>query len=295
MFYRQKLLLSLLETFGGELQSTDLQKFLFLYTQKCEKKHSYEFVPYKFGCFSFQSYSDKTKLIELGYLEDTTDWKLKPSKKSFRNQLIHGEEKKLDLFKKKYSGLKGKKLLQHVYRAYPYYAINSLVAKDILTDSELSEISKFQVKRRKRLFSTIGYEGITIERYLNKLIENDVRLLVDVRKNPLSRKFGFSKSKLSDFLAKVGIEYKHMPELGIVSDKRKKLESKKDYESLFNEYEKTVLVDECNAVTKLHDTFLNKKRIAITCFEECYTMCHRHKVANAIADIADDNFTVVHL
>jgi hypothetical protein len=49
MFYRQKVLLGLLETFGGELPGTDFQKYLFLYTRCCEKDHSNEFVPYKFS------------------------------------------------------------------------------------------------------------------------------------------------------------------------------------------------------------------------------------------------------
>jgi len=295
MFNRQKVLLGLLETFGGELPSTDFQKYLFLYTRLCEKDHSYEFVPYKFGCFSFQSYADKAKLVELGYLENTADWKLTISQKSHIKKLSKGVDKKLDLFKNKYGKLKGKKLLQHVYKGYPYYAINSLVAEDILTEDEFSRVKKLKVKRRQKLFATIGYEGIPVEKYINRLIESDVRLLVDVRKNPISRKYGFSKSKLSDFLSKVGIEYIHISELGIVSDKRKTLETKSDYEALFNEYEKTVLVDERSALVRLHDIYIDKKRIAITCFEECHTMCHRHKVANAIGGIADDTFEVVHL
>lgn len=295
MFYRQKVLLGLLETFDGSLPSTDFQKYLFLYTRLCEKDHSYEFVPYKFGCFSFQSYADKAKLIELGYLEDVTDWKLAKSRKSHVKQLNKGDDKKLDLFKSKYGKLKGKKLLHHVYSGYPYYAINSRVAEDILSDEEFTSVKKLKVRRRLNLFATIGYEGIPVETYINKLIDNDVCALVDVRKNPLSRKYGFSKTRLSDLLGKVGIEYLHMPELGIVSDKRKTLKTRRDYDDLFREYESTVLVDQSDALTQLHDIYLDKKRIAITCFEGCHTMCHRHKVADAIAEFAGEDFGVVHL
>lgn len=295
MFYRQKLLLGLLETFGGELPSTDFQKYLFLYTRLCQRDKSYEFVPYKFGCFSFQSYADKSKLIESGLLEDSSEWKLAKSRKKHVNQLNKGEDKKLVLFRKRYEHLKGKELLQHVYRSYPYYAIKSLVAEEILTEEEFQKVKKLNVKKRKPLFATIGYEGITVEQYLNKLIENDVRLLIDVRKNPLSRKFGFSKSKMSDLLNKMGIEYLHMPALGIVSDKRQKLETKKDYERLFSEYEKTVLVDQVDEVSNLFNIYLDKKKVAITCFEECHTMCHRNNVAEAVADLASEDFKVVHL
>lgn len=295
MFYRQKVLLGLLEVFDGALPSTDFQKYLFLYTRLCEKKHSYEFVPYKFGGFSFQSYADKSKLIELGYLEDVADWKLTESRRGHVKQLNKDDGYKLELFKSKYEKLKGKKLLRHVYKGYPYYAINSVVAQDILSDEEFIRVKKLKVRRRGSLFATIGYEGIPVEAYVNKLIENDVRTLVDVRKNPLSRKYGFSKTKLSELLGKVSIEYLHLPELGIVSDKRKTLKTRRDFDELFSEYERTVLVEQSNALKQLYKVYLDKSRIAITCFEGCPTMCHRHKVADAISDFADNNFEVVHL
>jgi uncharacterized protein (DUF488 family) len=206
-----------------------------------------------------------------------------------------GDDKKLELFSSKYGKLKGKKLLQHVYIEYPYYAINSLVAEDILSDEEFSTVKKLKVKRRLNLFATIGYEGIPVETYINKLIENDVRALVDVRKNPLSRKYGFSKTRLSDLLGKVGIEYLHMPELGIVSNKRKTLKTRRDYDDLFGEYKSTVLVEQSDALAQLYDTYLERSRIAITCFEGCHTMCHRHKITDAIAEFADGDFEVVHL
>jgi len=68
IFKRQKILLALLEYFGGSLHSTDLQKYLFLFTRLQEEK-SYHFVPYKFGCFSFQAYDDRRKLISKGILK----------------------------------------------------------------------------------------------------------------------------------------------------------------------------------------------------------------------------------
>jgi len=48
----------------------------FLYTQEFEKEPSFEFVPYKFGSFSFQSYADKRRLVEIGALADSDDWRL---------------------------------------------------------------------------------------------------------------------------------------------------------------------------------------------------------------------------
>ena len=66
-------------------------------------------------------------------------------------------------------------------------------------------------------------------------------MLCDVRKNPLSRKYGFSKSTLSETLNKLGIEYTHLGALGIASEKRQYLNAQSDYDRLFDEYENTIL------------------------------------------------------
>ncbi|NKC15801.1 MAG: DUF488 family protein [Gammaproteobacteria bacterium] len=207
MFYRQKLLLALLETFDGFLASTDFQKYLFLYTRLCEREHSYEFAPYNFGCFSFQSYADKSKLVAFGYLKDVPEWTLALTTQRHADQLKRSIRQKLELFKARYGALRGNALLRHVYEKYPYYAQNSLVAAQIVGPTEMEAIKRFKEKKRTRLFATIGYEGVPVKTYINKLIQNDVRTLVDVRSNPQSRKFGFSKSRLSDLLEKVGIQH----------------------------------------------------------------------------------------
>ena len=77
MNYRQKTLLGLLKAFKGRLPRRDFQKYLFLFTQEFEKQPSFEFVPYKYGCFSFQSYADKRRLVEIGALVGNEDWRLR--------------------------------------------------------------------------------------------------------------------------------------------------------------------------------------------------------------------------
>ena len=67
LFERQRVLLTLLDALGGQSAPTDFQKLLFLYTRE-EAEPSYEFVPYRFGCFSFSSYAYKRRLIEQGLL-----------------------------------------------------------------------------------------------------------------------------------------------------------------------------------------------------------------------------------
>ena len=288
MFYRQKILMALLETFGGHLSSRDLQKYLFLFTTLCEKDKSYYFVPYKYGCFSFQSYMDKNKLIQHGHLKDDKDWIINDARKKYSNKLKSGEFKKLALFKDRYKKLTGNKLIYHIYKNYPYYAINSVIAKDILNNEELKEVNAEKIKVNSSILATIGYEGISFESYLNKLIKNDIRLLVDVRRNPISRKYGFSKMTLSTVLNSLNIEYIHMPSLGIDPEQRRLLKTLADYKNLFKKYKKDTLSKNNGAVDDLYKLFNKYKRIAITCFEHDHNMCHRGTLANYISDSFDD-------
>ncbi len=90
-----------------------------------------------------------------------------------------------------------------------------------------------------------------------KLIKNDIRVLCDIRKNAFSMKYGFSKKQLKFIVEnaclpdrQVDIKYFHIPELGIESNKRQKLNSKKDYEKLFNDYEKNTLPGKIRSIRR---------------------------------------------
>ena len=72
---------------------------------------------------------------------------------------------------------------------------------------------------RGTVFS-IGYEGRDLDDFLDTLEGNRVKVLVDVRLTPISRKKGFSKTALSEGLARRGIEYRHAPALGNPKENR---------------------------------------------------------------------------
>jgi hypothetical protein len=289
--YRQKTLIGLLSAFGGHLPSTDFQKYLFLFTREFEQKPSFEFVPYRFGSFSFQSYADKRRLVEIGALADTDDWQLQ---EGFSTEgLFDGAA--FDCCYVKYSHLKGTQLLQDVYRRYPYYAINSERAAKIMSAQEISAMTVARPAAASVCFFTIGYEGSSLDGYLNRLIQNSVKTLVDVRRNPLSRKYGFSKKTLSDTVKKLGIGYVHIPELGIASEKRQELNTQADYNHLFNSYEKQELKQNGKALQGLFDIFLKDKRVAITCFEADVCMCHRGRVAKALSSLPGWKYNIRHI
>ncbi len=153
-----------------------------------------------------------------------------------------------------------------------------------------SKIALF-LKNNSVLF-TIGYEGISFEAYANRLLENNIRLLCDVRKNPFSRKFGFSKNIMSNLLQKIGIEYQHIPALGIISAARKNLKTKADYSRLFLDYQAS-LPQQKDALKQLTDLLKNYRRIAITCFEKEHHQCHRHCISDYLEN--QNHQKVIHL
>lgn len=65
MFYRRKAILALIQSFGGCLDKSQLQKLLLLYTQK-QDKPDLHFVPYKYGCYSFKAVADISKMQKNG-------------------------------------------------------------------------------------------------------------------------------------------------------------------------------------------------------------------------------------
>lgn len=289
MYYRRKLILGILEEFGGKLNHTKFQKILFLVTRKQEKK-SFDFVPYKYGCFSFQANQDlltlgKYNIVKSISTNKSSCWMLSESSSTFQSELKKEDQSAIKLVMRETQHFSQKELVRYTYLKYPYYAVKSQIAKNILSDDELKSIIKQNRKIEAPEFFTIGYEGISLENYLNKLIINDVKLLCDVRKNSLSMKYGFSKSQLKNACESIGISFIHIPNLGIESDKRRELNTMADYNQLFEEYENTTLKENDKSLQYLFELVKEHKRVAITCFEKEVCMCHRGRVLKALIEI----------
>ena len=176
---------------------------------------------------------------------------------------------------------RGDALIRKTYRAYPYYTIRSEILQRLFYNSpeELQQLYREREVLRKKdsILFTIGYEGRTLEAFLNVLLKNDVRVLCDVRKNPFSRKFGFSKEKLEQATQGIKVKYADFSTLGIESDKRKELDTVDDYNILFANYQKTLPSRE-KELHRLYSIFQEDGRIALMCFEKEPQMCHRHVI-----------------
>jgi uncharacterized protein (DUF488 family) len=280
LYKRQKLLLDLVHAAGGELAATDLQKLLFLFVKQCEPEPSYRFVPYRYGCFSFQSYADRALLVERGMILEANDgrWKITPKAKPY---LDPKREASLAHFLTRVVPERGDALVRRIYRLHPYYACRSEIVERVFPNfSDREPIMEATPSATAQALFTIGYEGDSIDGYLNRLIENNVRLLCDVRRNPLSRKQGFSSKQLASYCGKVGIEYRHLPELGIPGHRRQELNTQADYDALFAVYRREDLPTMRPAIKELGILLDEYGRIALTCFEKEHECCHRHCVAD---------------
>ena len=297
LFDRQKRLLALLDALGGSVPSLDFQKLLFLYCQEAEETPTYEFVPYRFGGFSFTSYADKRRLIERDLLGNQEQaWILTESGKA---AAVVSAPVRLSMnrFAARHVGLHGDALVAEAYRRHPYYAIRSEMADRVLArDAEtLATIAKAQPAAGRAGLCTIGYEGRSLEGYLNLLIRCGVTLLCDVRRNALSRKYGFSKSTLAKGCEGVGIRYEHLPELGIASEDRRGLKTQADYDALFTDYKCRSLPRLQDALATIRSWVKKGERVALTCFERRPEQCHRQCVAEVLERSFGRTFTPLHL
>ncbi|MEY8523462.1 DUF488 family protein [Lachnospiraceae bacterium 38-10] len=270
-YKRQRFLLDFVKQLSADATTTDLQKLIFLHTKSGYSSY-YDFIPYRYGPYSFQLAEDISILLQNEFLikKDARIY----AKDSQVNENINNIDIK-----------RGDLLIKKVYKNYPYYAINSEIVDRLFSSTELEKIKngKNQLKQTMQVLFTIGYEGQSLETFINKLIKNDIRLLCDVRKNPLSRKFGFSKSKLQHILGTIGIQYVHIPELGIESQKRVNLKSISDYQQLFQEYE-TSLSKRQKYLDYVHLLLSNNIRIVLLCYEKEPEMCHRHVIRDYIME-----------
>lgn len=294
MYYRRKILLALLEVLNREVAKTALQKYLFLVSAEQEQP-AYEFVPYRYGCFSFQADADKRALTKYGYLEDQEKWVLR-DKQRYLHLILHADREAICHMVDRVGALSHEELIRHVYRNHPYYAINSEIRHEMLDELEQEQVDSARpVPRTSARLFTIGYEGQSLERYLNRLIEEKIGVLCDVRRNALSMKFGFSKRQLQGAVQKLGIVYVHMPELGIESSKRHELNTPEDYQALFEEYTRTTLAKSDDSLETIMNLIKKHQRVALTCFEADHESCHRGCVADALTRHSDFHHRIAHI
>lgn len=279
--------------------SVELQKMILLYTrqQRMKAVHVFDFIPHKRGGYSFTLRHCLDGLQEKGYVRrgPESSWQTTEAGLAILSEEAPDTRSLTTEFCRSVS-VRGEELVRLTYEKHPETAVRSEIANELF--SETSTVM-LRINQMKDLspgvpLLSIGYEGRTLEAYLQTLLTAKTQVLCDVRKMPLSRKFGFSKRTLAAACKDFGIDYRHYPELGIPKEDRADLETQADYDSLFLRYEETVLksplaLKAIGAITLFVE---GGRNIALTCFEKLPEQCHRTRVLRRIEEKTGLNVVV---
>ena len=275
MLSRQRAILRLIQNEGGSINRLRLVKLAFLLSRETEAPRTgiYEFVPYKRGPFSFTLYHDLRTLQRDGWVTEgkheiataeTPDLEAAFLDKEFLAMIDRVSQAK--------RGVATPALVDDIYRTFPWFTLNSQTIRKraVVRPAVSSEVY------------TVGYEGITVDGLLDLLLRKGMRRLVDVRSNPIARRYGFHKETLRRLCADVEIEYTHLGSLGVPSAWRADLCDEASYARLFDRYEKEILPTQTAAVHKAAELILEMPS-ALMCMEAEHHRCHRSRLAVDIA------------
>jgi uncharacterized protein (DUF488 family) len=142
----------------------------------------------------------------------------------------------------------------------------------------------------RKLF-TIGYERASLPQLVAALQAAKVKALIDVRELPNSRRAGFSKRILAATLDEAGIGYLHLKALGTPKAGReagkagRMVEFWKIVDGALGRPEALMALEEAAEIA-------GKQTACLLCLEHDHTICHRDRVADALAA---RGFKVMHL
>ena len=131
---------------------------------------------------------------------------------------------------------------------------------------------------------TVGYEGLESEEFLWQLRRARVRVVVDVRDVPLSRKRGFSKTALAQTLSCAEIDYQHVRSLGCPKPIRDQYRADRNWNAYTIAFMKH-LRQQTQAVSELAG-LCEERAAALLCYEADAGLCHRTYVARAVAALS---------
>ena len=264
------------------MRDGDFQRLLFDYSRRCRERgvdEPYDFIVQERGPRSFTAAADRDRLARRGIFFSGA-WR---SPLSAEGRSLAGNLKNRDVavFAARWQRRRD--------------AVGTDGEQAPVGDHDRSEVADGNGRPNGGLLATIGYEGRSYEAYFNQLLGLGISRLCDVRRNPFSRKWGFSKRLLSQGCEELGIRYEPFPELGIESKYRANLSDRAAYDRLFARYEATTLPRCRDAVVRIAGWINAGERVAITCYERDSRDCHRSRLASAIVKTAAEPLLPRHM
>ncbi len=287
MLNRQKIVLRLLHGCGGRTSRLHLTKWLFLLGSETSSHGGsafYQFVPYKYGPYSFSLFREVDQLVRDGLVDEQTDgtWALTEVGHCHAIHLRPAIERDLSGVLDQYGHLTARELIDVVYRQHPWFSVLSELPGRRAVDRPQVPLAVY----------TTGYEGVLVEGLMDRLLRAGIKRIVDVRNNPISRRYGFHCSSLARIAQSLGIDYHSFPELGIPGSQRAGLDGRNGVAALLHSYVADTLLHQGGSLRRLAGV-LQEKPGVLLCKEADSGMCHRLPLANAVAPLAD--LPIVHL
>ncbi len=274
---RQKLLVTLLQEAGGTAPRISFMKWLFLLSQETDwgiSECPYEFVPYRYGPFSFVAYHDLRKLESMGVVQQAEGAFV------LCEGDAPGSSTALDAVREvvgKYGQHSPDELMADVYSRYDWFAM--------LTERpELAEHIPQRGLAEPAVY-TLGYAGRNLDGFLYLLLERELAGVIDVRSSPRSRVYGFAGTTLERNLGELGLQYVAMPELGIPSEARQDIGSTAKRSALLEQYGEWLDETQTDSVAQVA-ALMTDAPLALMCMESEATDCHRSVLATAVNDVA---------
>ena len=278
MLIRQRCLLYMVERADRPVSHLELTKWAFLVAREMPTgggSSFYDFVPYHYGPFSFTLFREVAGLVRDGYLREDDDketWQrvedVNGSTGDLSAPVQSDAARVVDRFRSKTVD----DLVDYVYGEFPWYTVNSRKRK--LAEKPTGDLA----------VHTVGYEKWSVDRLLDELMRKGISRIIDVRSNPIARRYGFHKSTLRRLADKLDIGYVHIPELGIPSNKRKELVSPTDYHQLLDHYTRVVIPSQEDAVRRIVG-LVQKESSVLLCMESDPVLCHRTRLAKVVSGV----------
>ena len=289
MLHRQRTILRLLTAADEAVSATQFHKFVFLLREETflgRDTSFYEFLPYKFGPYSFSAQREIESLTAQGYVELSASSLSVTSLGRLEAGYVDSDTSRAVLaIIAKYGKAPLRALLKDVYGRYPWYACGSELKDLVPANLPMPAAAPIAVY-------TAGYEDCSVDGFFNKLLRAGIRRVIDVRANPVSRKYGFARSSLSGLGGKLGLSYCHCPQLGISSAKRRDVHTPSEFRELFLYYERQILPAKSDAVAEVTE-LVREMPSVLVCMEREAVDCHRSRLAARIASLT--NMDIVHL
>ncbi|MFI6008658.1 DUF488 family protein [Streptomyces sp. NPDC051243] len=148
-------------------------------------------------------------------------------------------------------------------------------------DTSLDELFRETTSAATPGLWSAGYEGRDIDSFVASLLDCRIDVVADVRLTPISRKPGFSKTRLGLALSEAGIEYTHLRGLGNPKDNRAPFwDGRLDVGRA--RFRGVLRSDEARSDLDSLAERARQSRVAVLCFEKDEERCHRQVVLETV-------------